>query len=87
MIHQTRGNEIPTLIKISRSIQTEHVPKLHLNSLPNDKISDLTKLKAFAEDRIDIAQVMISVFNRIENIVEKGENVGYQHFLPFPHYF
>ena len=27
---------------------------------------------------------MISVFDRIENIVGKGENAGYQHFLLFP---
>ena len=27
---------------------------------------------------------MISVFDRLENIVGKGENVGYQHFLLFP---
>ena len=26
---------------------------------------------------------MISVFDRVENIVEKGENAGYQHFLLF----
>ena len=25
--------------------------------------------------------MMISVFDRVENIVEKGENAGYQHFL------
>ena len=24
---------------------------------------------------------------RVENIVEKGENAGYQHFLPFPQCF
>ena len=27
--------------------------------------------------------MMISVFDRVENIVEKGENAGYQHFLLF----
>ena len=27
---------------------------------------------------------MISGFDRIENIVGKGENAGYQHFLLFP---
>ena len=26
---------------------------------------------------------MISVFDRVENIMEKGENAGYQHFLLF----
>ena len=30
---------------------------------------------------------MISVFIRVENIVGKGENTGYQHFLLFPQYF
>ena len=27
---------------------------------------------------------MISLFDRLENIVVKGENAGYQHFLLFP---
>ena len=27
---------------------------------------------------------MIYVLDRVENIVEKGENAGYQHFLLFP---
>ena len=27
--------------------------------------------------------MMIFVFNRVENIVGKGENAGYQHFLLF----
>ena len=57
---------------------------LHLiNSLPNNKILNLTKLKAFADDRINVAQMMISVFDTVENIVGKGENAGYQHFLLF----
>ena len=30
---------------------------------------------------------MIFVFDRIENIVGKGENAGYQHFLLFPQHF
>ena len=31
--------------------------------------------------------MIISVFDRIENIVGKGENAGYQHFLLFPQCF
>ena len=31
--------------------------------------------------------MIISVFDRVENIVEKGENAGYQHFLLFPKCF
>ena len=32
---------------------------------------------------IYVAKMMISVFDRVENIVGKGENAGYQHFLLF----
>ena len=57
------------------------------NSLPNDKILDVTKLKAFADDKLNIVKTMISLYNREENTVEKGENVGYQHFLLFEQCF
>ena len=57
------------------------------NSLPNDKILDVTKLKAFADGKKNIAQMMISVSDSVENIVGKGENAGYQHFLLFPQCF
>ena len=30
--------------------------------------------------------MIISVFNRAENTVGKGENSGYQHFFLFPHF-
>ena len=44
-------------------------------------------LKALADDKINVAQMMISVYDWVENIVEKGENAGYQHFFLFPQYF
>ena len=47
----------------------------------------MTKLKAFADDNINVAQLMSPVFDRVENIVGKGENAGYQHFLLFPNVF
>ena len=31
--------------------------------------------------------MIVSVFNRVENIVENEENAGYQHFLLFPQSF
>ena len=58
-----------------------------LNSLPNDKILDLTKLKAFADGKLKVTKMMIFLFDREENIVGKGENVGYHHFLLFPQCF
>ena len=36
---------------------------------------------------MNLAEKLKTVFGRVENIVGKGENVGYQHFLLFPQYF
>ena len=58
-----------------------------IRKLPNDKILDTNKLKAFADDKTNAAQMIISVFDRLENIAGKGENAGYQHFLLFPQCF
>ena len=49
------------------------------NSLPNEKNSDVTKFKAFTDNKI----MFRFVFDSVENIVGKGENAGYQHFLLF----
>ena len=57
--------------------------KRRVTSLPNDKISDRSKLKAFADDKINVIEKMKFVFGRVENIVGKGENAGYKHFLLF----
>ena len=56
-------------------------------SLPNDIILDRTKLKAFADDKLNVAVLMIFLFDRVENTVGKGENAGFQHFLLFPQCF
>ena len=45
-----------------------------INPLPNGKILDRTKFKAFADDKINVAEMMISLS---DNIVVKGENAGY----------
>ena len=52
----------------------------NFNTFPNEKILDVSKLKAFADDKLSIARMMISLIDRIENTVGKGENAGYQHF-------
>ena len=58
-----------------------------INTLPNDNILVSTKLKAFADNKINAAQMIISAFDRVENIVGKGGNAGYKHFLLFPQCF
>ena len=54
------------------------------NSLPINKILDVIKFKAFADNKFNIAKMMISLFDTVENTVRKGENAGFQHFLLFP---
>ena len=51
---------------------------LFFNLLSNNKIWDVTKVKAFADDKIKFAKRMIPLFHRVENDVGKGENDGYQ---------
>ena len=58
-----------------------------LNLLPKNKIFDVTKLKAFADEKLNVAKMTISLFYRVRNTVEKGENADYQHFLLFPQCF
>ena len=58
--------------------------QIFLNSLPNDIILDQSKLKAFTDDNLNVNQKLIIALGGVGNIVEKGENAGYQHFLLFP---
>ena len=57
--------------------------KLRFNSLPYEKILDLSELKAIADDKINISKKLKFVLERIENIAEKVQNIGYPHFLLF----
>ena len=54
-----------------------------LNSLPNSRILDQSKLKRFADDNSNVVLIMVYVLDRKKNIVKKGENAGNQHFLLF----
>ena len=53
-------------------------------ALPNYKILAMSKLKAFADNKFSVAKMMIFVLDWVENLLGKGENAGYQHFLLFP---
>ena len=54
--------------------------------LQDNKILAMSKLKAFVDDKFSVTQSIKFVFHRIENIVKKEENAGYQHFLLFQQY-
>ena len=58
-----------------------------MNSLPNEKILDWSKFKAFADDKINVNEQLKFGLGRVENIVEEGENAVFQHFLLFPKCF
>ena len=57
--------------------------KFFIYSLPHYIILYIPKLKAFADDKLDVAQIVKFALDREENILGKGENAGYQHFLIF----
>ena len=61
------------------------VPLINSLPLPNDKTLDMTKPNAFADNKLNIAKMTISLLDRVENTVENGENAGYQHFFSFYH--
>ena len=50
--------------------------------LPNKRIADEPKLKAFAGDK-NLNEKIKFVSERVENCVRKVENAGYEHFLLF----
>ena len=56
-------------------------------SIPNYKILDWSKLKVFADDKLNVTEKLEFVLGRVENIVGKGENAGSQHFLLFSQCF
>ena len=43
----------------------------------------MSKVKASADNKFVVTEQMGFVFERVENIVGKEENAGYQHFLLF----
>ena len=63
----------------------------HVENLPKLKsfltLYQTTKLKAFVDNNFNVAHMVQFYFRRVENIVGKGENAGYQHFLLFPRCF
>ena len=70
------------LAKVSLSMEMSCI-----NSLPHNKILDWSKLKAFADDNINVTESLKFVLRMFENILGKGENAGYQHFLHFSQCF
>ena len=47
-----------------------------VNSLPNNNILDSTNFKAFVDDKLYVAKLIIFLLKRLVNIVGKGENAS-----------
>ena len=77
--HITDKNHYFSNIKfvICECFQFERVQHFH------NKIFDWSILKAFADDNLNVNQKFRFALGRVENIVGKGKNAGYQHFLLF----
>ena len=54
---------------------------IYINPLPPNKISGKSKFKVLADNKINVTEKLEFVLGGAENIFEKGENAGYQHFL------
>ena len=61
------------------------VKQEYINPIPGDKNLTLSKLKAFADNKINVTYMIISVSD-IQN-PGKREKTGYQDFLLFPQCF
>ena len=66
---------------------TDPIYPILFNRLPNNKILDRSKLKVFADDKINTSEKLKFVLRKVESIVGKGENASYHHFLLFPQCF
>ena len=53
-----------------------------LNPVQNERIFDFTVLTGFADNKSDVADMTMSVFDKVEKIVGKGKKIaGYHHFF------
>ena len=76
------------MVKINDQTESYMQSSLNLETqrvypLLDCKLLDLYILKAIPDEILHVAEGMVIVHERIENLVEKGENAGYQHFLLF----
>ena len=55
----------------------------NIDPVSNDKFLDWSKLKAFADDKINVNKKLKFDLGRAKNMVGIGENAGYQHILLF----
>ena len=52
----------------------------NINPLPDKRILDWSKLKVFSDDKLNATQKLEVALGRVENLMRKGDNAGFQHF-------
>ena len=60
---------------------------IRVNPLPNEFFLDMSILKAFADNKINVTKNQKFNLENGRKLAGKGENAGYQHFLFFPKCF
>ena len=65
------------VLTISQYIDAESW-KRSINPFPHYKILDQTKLKAFADGKLNVAKIIISVFDRVETLWEEEKLLCFQ---------
>ena len=70
-----------------QSILNESRKTILLINSTNQQFLHWSKLKAFADNKINMTEKLKLVLGSVENIVGKGENAGNQHFLLHPQCF
>ena len=68
-------------------LQTTQNQGLFQKGLTKNETVDQSMFKAFADIRIKMTEELRFVLGMVENILEKGENAGYQNFLLYPKCF
>ena len=80
------GSEMMLTPEKSIEIQNS-IGKSFFIPLPDNKISDWSKLKEFADDNFKFDESGRKLSKRVENTVGKGEIACYEQFLLFPQCF
>ena len=52
-----------------------HITVAQINPLPNDNVLDWTKFKAFVDDKLNVATIIISTSDRVTSIFSFSHNV------------
>ena len=75
-------------VKKKMLVTNQYFLLFSLNTLPKGQNFRLVQIDSICrQKKINLTLILKFILRRVENIVGKGENAGYQHFLLFPQCF